>query len=349
MPLFAIKDVDRAFFEQNLREFLPERIIDIHAHVWRREFSQGDAGAPLRAVTWPRLVAAENPMEDLAETYRLMFPGKSCSAMVFGNPRRDIDVDLGNGYVAENAPDFGFRSALLCRPEWSAEELAEKLARGGHVGAKVYLNFAPDYIPGPEIRIFDFIPHHQLQVLNDRKAILILHIPRPLRLRDPLNIRQLVEIDESYPDLQCVVAHVGRAYCEEDMGAAWQELAPTGLLFDFCANTNDVVFERAIREVGPARLLYGTDLPITRMRMRRECAEGRYVNVVPPGVYGDVSGDPNMRETDAAEAERLTFFLYEEIDAFRRASERCGLTRDDIEAVFHGNAERLFARAEVML
>jgi hypothetical protein len=82
-------------------------------------------------------------------------------------------------------------------------------------------------------------------------------------------------------------------------------------------------------------------MPITRMRMRRTCEDGRYVNNVPRGLYGDVSGDRNMREVDPPEADRLTLFMYEEIVAIRRAVERCGLGRADVEAIFHGNARRV--------
>jgi hypothetical protein len=80
------------------------------------------------------------------------------------------------------------------------------------------------------------------------------------------------------------------------------------------------------------------------MRMRRVCEEGTYVNLVPPGLYGDVSGDPHLREVSAEEGPRLTFFLYEEILAFRQAAERTGLGPGDIEDVFCGNALRLHPR-----
>jgi hypothetical protein len=79
--------------------------------------------------------------------------------------------------------------------------------------------------------------------------------------------------------------------------------------------------------------------------MRRIERDGRYVNLVPRGRYGDVSGDPNMGEVDGPEAEALTFFLYEEIEAFRHAAEATGLSRGDLEAVFCGNAERMIERA----
>jgi uncharacterized protein len=112
------------------------------------------------------------------------------------------------------------------------------------------------------------------------------------------------------------------------------------MVFDFSANTHDRTFEGALRAFGPGRCLFGSDMPITRMRMRRVCEEGRYINIVPRGLYGDVSTDRNMREVGGPEADQLTFFMYEEIKAIKRAIERIGLGRSDVEAVFHSNARR---------
>ncbi len=116
-------------------------------------------------------------------------------------------------------------------------------------------------------------------------------------------------------------------------------------MFDFSANCNDRVFEQALRAVGPKRFLFGSDLPILRMRTRRICENGIYVNLVPRGLYGDVSGDRNMREVEGPEARKLTFFMYEELLALRRAAERVGLSPADLRDVFYGNAARLLEAA----
>jgi len=50
--------------------------------------------------------------------------------------------------------------------------------QGKFLGAKVYLNLAAPYIPEKEIRIFDFLPPHQLDVLHRNKCVVMLHIPR---------------------------------------------------------------------------------------------------------------------------------------------------------------------------
>jgi hypothetical protein len=229
----------------------------------------------------------------------------------------------------------------LCLPQWSAQRLEREIREGGFLGAKVYLTLSPADIPVDQIRIFDFLPHQQLEVLNERGWIVMLHIPRCGRLRDPVNLADMLEIDRRYPKARVIIAHVGRAYCPEDGGDAFAVLRETKhLLFDISANTNAAVFEQIIRTVGPRRILFGSDLPITRMRMRRICEQGNYVNLVPKGLYGDVSDDKHMREVEGAQAEALSFFLYEEIDAFRRAAQATGLTPADIEDVFHGNAVR---------
>jgi len=280
------------------------------------------------------------------ETYRLMLPDKDVSAIIFSSASPGDDLDRLNAYVRECSERTGFPSLVFASPEWSADRFEREIANGGFVGAKVYLSLAPAYLPRTEIRIFDFLPQHQLEVLNRRGWIVMLHIPRDARLMDPVNLAQMVEIDRRYPSAKVIIAHVGRAYCDEDAGKAFEVLAETGnLLFDIAANTNERVFRRLIRAVGADRILFGSDLPILRMRMRRVCEDGVYVNLVPKGLYGDVSGDRHMREVGAPESDRLTFFLYEQIDAFRRAAEAEGLSRDDVEKVFHGNAERIITEA----
>jgi hypothetical protein len=77
------------------------------------------------------------------------------------------------------------------------------------------------------------------------------------------------------------------------------------------------------------------------MRMRRVCESGTYVNLVPRGLYGDVSGDTNMRAVDPPQSEKLTSFMYEEVLAIRQACERAGVDRRGVEAIFHGTAKRV--------
>lgn len=344
MSLFEYKPVDKAYYEREIKDYLPERVIDVHTHVYTNDFINPgyDEKPENRSQSWPGLVASENPVEDIQETYRIMFPGKQVIPVMFGSPSFKYFVDKGNGYISQKAKETGYPPLMLAYPAMAAGELDTELTRGGFLGVKVYLDYAPAYIPGNEIRIFDFAPHHQLEVLNERGLALMLHIPRPGRLKDPVNVEQMMEIDRRYPGIKLIIAHVGRAYAMEDLGGALDILKDSHMMFDFSANTNRRVFEEVLRKIGACRLLFGSDLPVTRMRMKRVTENGLYINVVKRGSYGDVSGDPHMREIDGDEADALSFFLYEEIAAMRRACEAAGISRADSDAMFFSNAAQLF-------
>jgi predicted TIM-barrel fold metal-dependent hydrolase len=345
--LFEVKPVDLDFYRQRLQSFLPARLIDIHTHVWLDKFKSHQEEENLRAVTWPSRVARDNSIEDLMETYRLMFPDKKVLPLIFGHALSlGDDIDGGNEYVRECARRYRIPALIFADPRWSEVELEERIRAGKFLGAKVYLTRSDPRLPERDIQIYDFLPHHQLQVLDRHGWIVMLHIPRPARLRDPLNLAQIIEIERRYPNLRLIIAHVGRAYCPEDIGDAFEVLSETRkVVFDISANTSEETFAQAIRAVGPQRILFGSDLPILRMRMRRICEGGTYINLVPRGFYGDVSGDPHLREVDGQDAEQLTFFMYEEIDAFRRAATATGLGEKDLEAIFYGNAAQLLCAA----
>ncbi|GBG06276.1 hypothetical protein PAT3040_00793 [Paenibacillus agaridevorans] len=345
--LFEVKDVDKKFYEQKLKDFLPDKMIDIHTHVWLDSIRKPSSSTPVRAVTWPSLVAKDNSIEDLFETYRLMFPGKEVIPLLFSQVSMNYDIAAGNEYVRSCAERHRLPSLMVAKPEQSASEFEEGIKRGGFLGCKVYLNFAAPYIPEKEIRIYDFLPRHQLEVLDRHGWMAMLHIPRDGRLKDPVNLAQMLEIERNYPSLKLIIAHVGRAYCPEDVGDAFDILAETrNMVFDFSANTNADVFRQLIRAVGPKRIVFGSDLPILRMRTRRICENGNYVNLIPRGMYGDVSGDSHMREVEGPEADSLTFFMYEEIEAFRAAATAEGLSKSDIEDIFYCNARSLIDNTE---
>lgn len=340
MKLFTVKAVDRAYYEERLRGFLPDKIFDVHTHVYLPNLNSENTG---RTVTWPSLVANANPIEDLDETARLMFPGKTYVPLMFAMPSEGMNLTEANDYVSACAASKGYPVLMLTQPGMTGEEVESGILKGGFQGIKVYLSFAPDYIPTKEIRIFDFLPHEHLEVCDRHGLAVMLHIPRSKRLRDPLNIAQLLEIERKYKNLHLIIAHVGRAYTKQDVGDAFKMLKDTKkMVFDFSANTNAWVFEQLINEVGSSRILFGSDLPITRMRMRRIERDGIYVNLIPRGLYGDVSDDANMDELDPPESDKLSFFLYEEIEEMRQAAIKTGLGRSDVERMFWSNAASIF-------
>ena len=342
MALFPVTEYDQKIYEEELRDFLPDNILDVHTHVYLdglRDDKTLIPAAEKRVVTWPDLVARDNSIEDLQETYRLMFPGKDVHSLMFTNAESS---EANNRYVAECARRTGWPALYFSRPEQTADEVEQKIREGGFLGVKSYLDMAPRYIPQAEIRIFDFFPKHQLQRLNELGGIVMLHIPRNGRLKDPVNLAQIMEIKAEFPRVRLIVAHVGRAYVESDVGNAFDVLdkAPD-LMYDFCANCCEYAITEVLRRAGPKHVMFGTDMPILRMRCRRIEENGTYINLIPPGLYGDPSQDSHLREVTPEEAEKITFFAYEELLAFKRACKTLGLSREDVKDIMYNNAARL--------
>ncbi|HOK81043.1 MAG TPA: amidohydrolase family protein, partial [bacterium] len=344
--LCEIKPCDIERYEV-IKKFLPENIIDAHTHIWRKKDYPSQKKHDPRLVNWPSMVAEENPVEDLIETYKLLLPDKNVIPLMFPNLPSGNNLDLINRYASKCSKKTGYPALIFSNPEWSGKELEERIVEGGFIGAKSYMSMLPETIPPNDIRIFDYFPEHQIDIHDKNGWIVMLHIPKDGRLKDPENLKDLCEIDERYENIQVIVAHVGRAYCNHDAGNAFDILKKTKrIMFDISANTNEHIFSMLIECVGPDRILFGSDLPITRMRMRRIERNGKYVNLVPKGLYGDVSQDQHMAEIDGIEAENLTFFLYEEIDAFRRACEKHNLKSTDIEKIFYKNALNIIEKAK---
>lgn len=344
MSLLDVKPYDSRFYEEHLKDFLPDTFIDCHTHIWLDEqnhFCEDDAN---RSCAWPNMVAHDNSVEDLNETNRLLFPGKKVISVLYGQPMVTIDLKMNNAYVAESANKYHFPALYISHPSQSAESVERAvLANPCFKGLKVYLQFAPSYIPNNEIRIYDFLPHEHLALADKHGWVVQIHIARPKRLADPVNYVQLLEIEQKYPNIKLIIAHLGRAYSNEDLGDALDYLKNSERsIWDFTANTNQYVMEKVLDLYGADRFIYGTDFPIFRMKSRRTVENGFYINEIPMGSLGDVSSDPHMREIPFPEAEKISFFIYEEILSCKNACKTLGLGKEEIQKIFYSNSAKIF-------
>jgi len=329
-------DYDNYVYETELKDFLPDEFIDCHVHVYKHDFPSRD-NLPVKRVYWTGKVAREMTGEQLIQTYKDKFPKNKVTPLIFGACSRKVDIC--NDYTYEIAQKYDMPSLYRTSYDMSADFLEEEVIKGGFLGLKPYLTFSPPYLPREEIRIFDFLPKEHLEVANKHGWIVMLHIARDKRLKDPVNIAQLLEIEEKYPNVKLIVAHIGRAYAKEDIGDAFDFLKNTkNMMFDFTANVCDDAIKACIEAVGPKRLMFGSDLPIAFMRMYRIVENGEYINIVPRGLYGDLTGIPHMRETDETD---VTTMIYEQIRALKRVSFDLKLSDKDVEDIMFLNAKKL--------
>ena len=85
---------DKKIWEEELRDFLPDKIFDAHMHIWEPGTRKvGQKGC----VTWTSLVAPDMTYENMVETYEKIFPGKTVKQVLMSSP--SCNLELGNGYA----------------------------------------------------------------------------------------------------------------------------------------------------------------------------------------------------------------------------------------------------------
>ncbi len=338
--VFTYNDVDREFWARWLEDWVPARIVDAHVHFVDPEYRIETITEEMRRSYWVMEVSEMQSAATLERCLGIVFPGRQVSCVGFAFPSLGWDVEGANAWVAAEAAQRGWRSLALVRPTWVAEQVASLLDRPGVAGVKPYYTMVGYDRTGRdryiESSIFDFLPHHQLEVLDERRAWVTLHVPRAGRLGHPDNLREIRELRRRYPRVRLVIAHYGRCYT---LPHAEEGILPLvddpGILFDCSAVLNPEVHLLALGRLGAGRVLYGTDNPIFYMRGRREWHGRTYVNRTSHPFHFN-----REREPPDVEA-RYTLYMYEALKAIRGACERLGFGRAEVEAIFRGNAERI--------
>ena len=312
-----------------LSPWLPQVILDCHVHIGLPEHT-GQITPGRAKEMWAMEVANSFSWEQMREAFDLLFPHRKVEALAFGWVYRETDIAGNNDYVLSGIGD-GIRGLAVTKPDWTAADVEGLLDRG-FIGIKPY----PDLAGGGEVSIFDYLPHSHLEVLDDRSGVLMLHLPRKGRLADEDNVRELLEINDRYPSIRLIVAHIGRAYCLPTAEKGLPHFADRpNIYFDTAANLNPDVFALALETVGPDRILYGSDLPITLMKGVREHVGDRYINYTD----GPYSWNTNRKGPDEEAA--YTYYLYEELLAIKNAIERAGLGPDAVQKIMYGNCARI--------
>lgn len=337
--MFTQTELDRQIYEEELQDFLPERMFDAHVHLWRKT----DFARPLDPKTAAMMPGASRfpafIREELDDALEILFPGKRCECLVFGTPLAEVDLKRANGYIqeviAEREETYGL---MLPDLGASAEALEEEVLEGGFVGFKPYWTFVEGKAKDT-IRIVDMVTRAQLQVADRYGLIIMLHIPRPGRIADPVNVADLEEVCTEYPRAKIILAHVGRSYGRYFLEQAVDRIKGLeNLYLDVAAVNEGEVVERLLEHVALSRVLYATDLPIALIRGKHLCVGRQCIFVTEESFAWSLSGKGPTRV-------QCTTMAYETVRALQWACEQRGLSRADVEKIFYGNGKGLVEQA----
>lgn len=342
--VWSYTDVDRAFWQEHFEGWLPQRIFDAHTHVTEPRFRKHTMSDQKRRQYWVNEVMEPIGAAQARRCHEVVFPGREVCCLCFGSVSLDFDIEGENECLQAECLRRNWYRLAVIRPEWSAERVAREIDHPRVLGVKVYYALIGDdptsrdkYL---EASIFDFLPHHQLEVLDQRRAWVTLHVPRAGRLGHPANIAEIREIRRRYPNILLVIAHLGRCYTLAHAQEAFTQLADDeGLLFDTSAVLNPQVHRLALETFGAGRIVYGSDNPVFYMRGRRQFQDRSYTNRTDYPFFFN-----RNREAPEVEA-RYTLMMYEDLWSIRQACEQLGLGREAVDALFYKNACRLIARS----
>jgi len=329
-----INERDRKVWREELDEFLPAKIFDAHVHLF-------DGSCVLPGKTFP----PKNVLSRFGGTFtRRQFldwaaewlPGRDLGACHFGFPSLNSDRAASAAYSGSISDGAHFFGLALVAPGDDADTVRERVSANRLVGCKPYIDFVRGR-PRSEITIRDMLSAEQMQLADELGLAIMLHIPRPGRLADPVNQAQMVELCRDYPNARIIFAHIGRAYYLRNVVGFLEGIAgcPNAWV-DTAMVNHEGVLEYALRNFPRERILFGSDAPVA-------CLRGKSVEI--NNQYAYLMGEDYAIGTviyDSAHAVEFTSFYYEQLRAIRLAAERAGVSRQEVEGIMFGNAARLF-------
>jgi len=328
-----VRDIDRQIWEEELAEFVPQRIYDAHTHIYLPEHDLTEQGAnplgPGGAIT-QQIPAIDR--ETLGQIYALLFPGREVHNVLFGWVFECVDFDAINQFVSQQAAQDPLSVPfMLTPPSLPPQRLAEQVDTYGFLGLKPYLIWANNRW---DAAITDIIPEPLLEVANDRRLIITLHVSKKSAIADEENIRELIYLSAKYPKVRWILAHCARSFkVVRPLEKAIERIKDLpNLWYDISSVTDADVYSLIFSQVHLDRVLYGGDIPSDLVR-------GQMVGF---GFAWALLTEEMIRHMNIVHCDsRSTFVLYETLRAARRAMLREGFGRGQIEDFFYNNAVSL--------
>mgnify|MGYP002631992628 FL=1 len=334
MPALELNDLDRRIWNEELNDFVPDKIFDAHTHIFRWAYNTDpdkDSG-PLRNFVQPAFEDAGWKLLD--ECDELLMSGRQVERLSFPFPYSNgCDFDGSNEFIAGEVKGHPQSGALmLVHPAMTADDIESAVEQHGFLGLKPYRFFSStgDFV---HCRITDFLPEHQIAVADRLGLLIMMHLSKPDGISDPQNLDDLEFLTTQYPRARWILAHCARAYSSwpiERAGNRLREMPNTW--FDTSSVCESDAIEALIRTVGIERVMYGSDdVPVGVLR-------GKYISFGYGWAYlSEQNHNFNLSHCDA----RMTFTRFEQLRAMKRAARATGLTDLQIEALFHDNAVSL--------
>lgn len=325
------RERDREVFERELADFVPPRVFDAHAHLYRAPFW------PQPAPPWVQVGPQDVTLGVYREHMQWIMPGREVHALHMAYPGRGLiegAVPQGNAWVAQQvAQDPLGRSHLMVTPDMDPEFVRQEGRRLGMRGLKVYCAFAAreDYY---QAELPEYLPENHARVCHEEGWSVTLHLVRSRGIADPGNQHWIRRYCETCPNMQLILDHCARGFNCYHVLEGLPKLADLpNLWIDTSAVCNATAIQACLEIMGPRRVMYGSDFYVSHIR-------GTNFPLGDTFLWIDETSELAQPSYAAME---LPLVGIENLRAAKAACRFAGLSDDEVEGYFWGNAARLLS------
>ena len=318
---------DQQIWDEELQEFVPDRVFDAHIHLFDpAHMSAGSAAPSSRGL---------NDLSSLQAWATRLYPGRETHFLVLGTPTPGIDVAAHNHWSIEQVQrDPQSRMNRLVTPACRVEDIERDVRARGFIGLKPYRFFS---VTGDvaQCRMHEFLPHAQMELADEMGLWVTMHLSRFHGCADEHNLHDLREYTtRRYPKIKWILAHCARSFTYWPIRQAVDQLRDLpNIWYDISAVTDVrpliTLFSREDRR----RILYGSDGVTATYFHGQYAAMGRAWQYIDMGRF-----DLKFPHCDG----RPILAIYEQLLAMKQAAEIAQWSKSDIEHLFWRNAATAF-------
>jgi len=326
---WELRDEDRQTFAAELDSFVPEKVYDAHAHLYRAEWWDD-----------PPAEVAAGPPDITLETYReqiaWILPGREVYGLHFAYPfptDSASDIASANAWVSQEiAKDPLARGQFLVRPTDDPEWVRQEVKRLGLRGLKPF-TFYSQVEDIYQAEIPDYFPEPIAAVADQEGWSVTLHLVRSSGVADASNQHWIRHYCEKYPDMQLILDHCARGFNAYHVLKGLPALAGLdNLWIDTSSVCNSLAVEAVVRIIGPHRMLYGSDFYVSHIRGTNFTVGDTFVWIDANTPVGELEYSSNAA---------LPLVGIENLRAVKAAFWCAGLNDSQVEDYFWGNATKL--------
>ena len=312
---------------KDMEDFISGHVFDIHAHIYKVDnlnlsrvsfLSDGPKNVTIKV--WHEYVGRQIGKDRLKGGLFFPFPTENC------------DIQKANDFLIEQIMTLpGSKGLILVSPQSTKKSVEEYLKNKQIIGFKPYHVFSSQK-PTMQASIESYFPDWLWEKADSLGLVITLHIVKDKALADTDNQAYIIEKCRKYSNVKLILAHAARGFHAQYTVKGLTRLRGLeNIWFDTSGICEASAIKSILMEFGPAKLLWGSDFPISEIR-------GKCVTF--GGSFLWLQGDTIKTENIDYKFDPLLVGI-EALRALKEACDDFGLNAEDIRKIFYENALRL--------